>query len=112
MPTNGKYVTAQSSNQEIIDAINAAGESQHAWRKDDWKDTVGTNNTRSWVIANDIGRSTSKDKSLLKRLRTMVQAGLLEERCNGSRRMPINNYPCADTYVWFRGMPRFRVIPQ
>lgn len=112
MPITKSFVTADSSDQEIIDAINAAGEHRHHWRKHDWSKEPGSNNTRSWVIPHDIGRSTRKDTSLLLRLRQMVRAGLLEERSYGARMMPIRNYPCADSYICCRGMPRFRAIVQ
>lgn len=106
-----RAVTAQSSDQEIIDTINAAGEFHHTWRKYDWPKEP-TNNWKTWVIPNDIGQSTRKDKTLLNRLRVMVKQGLLEERCDGTRQMPINNFLFATTYVCCNGMPRFRVIRQ
>ena len=112
MPRAGRWVTANSSDQEIIDAINAAGESRHPWRRHDWSITLGANNTRSWVITNDIGRSSRRNRDLLKRLRQMVAAGLLEERADGTRVMPKRNGMCATTYIICNGMPRFRVIPK
>lgn len=103
-------VTADSTDEEIIAAINAAGDQRLSWRKHD-RARPGENNTRSWVKPNDIGYSSHDDPSLLKRLRQMVKAGLLEERAYGAivvqrRVLRIGK----KNYFVKRGPPRFRSL--
>lgn len=83
-------VTARSSDEEIIEAINAAGEHRYSWRPHDWP-APKSKNGKSWVVPNDIGRCSRVDTSLLDRLQNMVIAGILEEAI-------------------FQNEPRFRVI--
>lgn len=73
-----KLITAQSSDREIINAINTAGNQKLQHRPHDWPLKTDNSNAKSWIIANDIGKSTRKDRSLFNRLIKMVDDGLLE----------------------------------
>ena len=102
-------VTAQSSDEEIMNAIDAAGEHRYYWRRSDWP-KEGSNNTKSWVKPGDIGLSTREDTSLLKRLKGMVASGLLEQRYVQVANSYKKNYGFQDTPVDRPMFPRFRVI--
>lgn len=100
------FVTARSSDEEIIAAINTAGEHRYPWRRHDWP-KEGANNTKSWVKPGDIGHSTHKDPALLKRLKKMVKAGVLE---TWSFSAMVTKRTFTETRTR-RGMfPRFRVV--
>lgn len=73
-----KYLT----DEEILTAIDEAGDHRHHWRRHDWPEK-GEKIKKAWVIPNDIGVSTSENTSLLKRLKRMVEMGLLEIRYHG-----------------------------
>jgi hypothetical protein len=77
-----KRVTGNSSNANIIAAIIEAGEHRLNHRKHDWPKR-GERNQQAWVIANDIGDSSHKNNSLLRRLKIMADDGLLEMRNEG-----------------------------
>lgn len=72
-----KTITAQSTDEEIINAINAAGEHRHGWRQHDWPNA---GETKAWVTPADIGDSSRTNTALLKRLVALVKGGKLETR--------------------------------
>ncbi len=80
------FVDANSTNNEILNAIRIAGGHRFAWRRSDWPRDK-EKNQHSWVRPRDIGRSTRKDQSLTKRLNALAAVGLLERRfaCNMPR---------------------------
>lgn len=83
-------VTAESSDEDILMAIRTVGKGiAPSWRKHD-NPSRNDINRAHWVTPNDIGHSTHKDPTLLKRLKGLVSRGLLEMRFHST-------------------MPRFRV---
>jgi hypothetical protein len=100
-------VTARSPTKKIVEAINKAGDLRPPWRPHDWPKK---GERRSWVLPNEIGVSTARNPSLLKRLRAMVAAGILEETHYGWRR--VDKRGEFQTFFIKRGMPRFRTIEQ
>jgi hypothetical protein len=74
--------TANSTDEQILRAIDEAGEPNNRHYK--WRDydKPEEGEKKGWVIPNDIGVSTAKDPSLVRRLKALVAAGKLEERFN------------------------------
>ena len=68
-------VTAKSTNQEIVDAIDEAGNFRNPSRIFDHPREV---ETKSWVIPREIGVIEKGDKSLVERLLQMGKDGILE----------------------------------
>jgi hypothetical protein len=101
-------VTSNSTDEEIIDAINMMGEHRYPWRIHDWPEP-GSNNIHAWVIPSDIGRSDTRDRSLIKRLHRMVRQGKLEVRYTRRARRFVYGYR-AETTRTCNAMPRFRVV--
>lgn len=100
-------VNAESSDRKILQAIDEAGNRRLPWRKYDWPQ-MGDED-KSWVIPNDIGKSTGKDTKLLRRLRRLVEKGKLEETYVGMRRV-VHRFNRREVVRFIRGMPRFRVV--
>lgn len=78
-----QQVSENSDDTEIIVAINTAGEPRYGWWRDDWpKNDEVKSWVKSWVKPGDIGKSTREKggDALVKRLRKMVAAGILEEK--------------------------------
>ncbi|HEX8591339.1 MAG TPA: hypothetical protein VF696_01120 [Candidatus Paceibacterota bacterium] len=88
-------VTAASSAAEIVAAINRAGEARPAHRAFDWP-KEGEHRQKSWVLPTDIGSSTSKDQSLVKRLKQLTKLGILESRTRGGSRPRFRAGPHAE----------------
>ena len=102
-----KSVTAGSSDEEIMAAINAAGDHRYPWRKHDWPDDSEGPDAKAWVMAGDIGYSTKRDRSLIKRLKGMVKKGQLEMRRYGCRL--VINRRTFEEKTPYEGAPRFQV---
>ncbi len=101
-----KAVTGASSDQEIMDAIDEAGDKCPSWRPHDrTKDA----NPKSWVMANDIGRSDQNDRTLMKKLKDMTSRGLLEMKTYSSRSVD-KSLVMQLRPIHYEGAPRFRVV--
>lgn len=100
-------VTHASTDLEIIEAIEAAGQHQYYWRTNDYA-RPGDNNPLSWVIPNDVGHSSSRDTELLRRLKQMVKRGILEISYTYRSRNVARS--CFEpSYRSTKSLPRFRV---
>ena len=77
MSVTGKQVTAESSDEEILAAIDAAGEKRWSWRSSDIP-SPDDPDQKSWVKPGDIGESTSANPKLLERLWALRFEGLLD----------------------------------
>lgn len=78
-------VTAISTDDEIVAAINYAGGHRYPWRRNDFPEE-GSSYTKSWVKPQDIGDSNigPGGDALLKRLKIMTTSKILEMKYAGN----------------------------
>lgn len=76
-------VTGDSPAEHIKQALREAGTHRLAHRPHDWPKEREKNQS-SWVKPGDIGESTSRSPRLMKRLKALAKAGIIESRSHGS----------------------------
>jgi len=99
-------VTADSSDTEIIAAINEAGHLRLPWREHDWPEPEEKGG-KAWVIPSDIGASRRGNRSLMGRLKKMVTTGILKRRYLTI--VVVVTRRAFEKRTLRRGSPRFRV---